>query len=53
MSTVLELEKAVSGLASDQLAKFRAWFEKFDSATWDRQFEQAIDDFKKGKCKEL
>ena len=66
MSTVLELEKAVSGLASDQLAKFRAWFEKFDSATWDSQFEddaksgkldkiaeQAIDDFKKGKCKEL
>ena len=46
MVTVKELEKAVTDLPSDKLAEFRVWFESFDAARWDNQFE---DDIKSGK----
>ncbi len=46
MGTVKELEKAVTGLSKEQLVKFRAWFESFDAAQWDRQLE---DDARSGK----
>ena len=42
MVTVKELEKAVADLPSDQLAEFRAWFEAFDAAQWDKEFEEDI-----------
>ena len=61
MTTVQEIEKRVSSLPPTELAEFRAWFEKFDSILWDKQFEQdaesgklnavsekAIEDYKKG-----
>ena len=32
-----ELEKGVSKLPPDELARFRAWFEEFDWAAWDEQ----------------
>jgi hypothetical protein len=66
MVTVKELEKAVTDLPSDKLAEFRAWFESFDAAQWDKQFEEdvksgkldrvaekAIKDYGKGKAKLL
>ena len=66
MVTIKELEKAVTDLPSDKLAEFRAWFESFDAAQWDKQFEEdvtsgrldrvaekAINDYSKGKAKLL
>ena len=62
MSTVQEIEKAVSQLPADKLARFREWFDQFDAQAWDFQFEadaqsgrlddvanQAISDFHEGK----
>jgi hypothetical protein len=64
--TVEDLEKAVATLAEDQLAKFRAWFEAFDAARFDQKIEQdalsgkldrlaeeALDDLRKGRAREL
>ena len=66
MEHVQDIEKAVSNLPPNDLERFRAWFEEFDAIEWDRQFEEdassgrldaiaqeAIEDFSKGKCKEL
>jgi hypothetical protein len=64
--TIEDLEKAVSKLPPDQLAKFRDWFEAFDAARFDRKIErdakagkldrlaeQALADFDKGRAREL
>ena len=64
--TIEDLEKAVAKLPPDQFAKFHAWFEEFDAARFDRKIErdaksgrldgmadQAIDDFRKGRAREL
>lgn len=40
--TVREIEQAIAQLTKDQLAEFRAWYEKFDSDVWDRQIEEDI-----------
>jgi hypothetical protein len=66
MSTITEIERAVKQLSPEELAKFREWFAEFDAAAWDRQIEQdaaagkldalaeeALDDLRKGRCKEL
>ena len=66
MQAVQELQSAVSQLSADELSRFREWFDEFDAEVWDRQFEkdvesgkldqlaeQAITDFRAGKCKEL
>ena len=42
MSTVKEIEDAVSKLSPQQLSAFRAWFAEFDAEAWDRQFEQDV-----------
>jgi len=42
MSRVEEIEAAVRGLSSTELAAFRAWFAGFDAAEWDRQFEEDV-----------
>ena len=64
--TIEDLEKAVAKLPPDQLAEFRAWFEQFDAARFDQKIErdakagkldrlgdQAVDDFRKGRAREL
>ena len=64
--TIEDIEKAVSKLPPDQLAEFRAWFEEFDAARFDEKIErdatsgrldrladQALDDFRKGRAREL
>ena len=66
MSTVQEIEKAVSQLSQRDLNTFRDWFQQFDQVAWDKQFEhdvdsgkldsladQAIADFRMGKCQEI
>ncbi len=64
--TIEDLEKAVAKLSPDQFAQFRAWFDEFDAARFDRKIahdaksgkldglaDQAIDDFRKGRAREL
>lgn len=66
MSTVQEIEQAVSQLRPKELARFRKWFDEFDAKAWDKQFEQdassgkfdqlaeqAIADLRAGQYKEL
>jgi hypothetical protein len=40
MSTVQEIQEAVSQLPQEDLAAFRAWFAEFDATLWDRHFEE-------------
>lgn len=42
MSTVKEIETAVSKLSREDLSAFRAWFAEFNAAEWDKQFEQDV-----------
>lgn len=66
MSTIAEIETAVSQLGPDELAAFRAWFAAFDAEAWDRQFEEdvaagrldqlaeeALTDLREGRCTDL
>ena len=50
MSTLNEIEGAVSQLSPDELARFRQWFAKFDADHWDEQIEQ---DVRAGKLDKL
>jgi len=64
--TIEDLEKAVAKLPPDRFAEFCAWFDEFDAARFDQKIErdakagkldrlsdQAIDDFRKGRAREL
>jgi hypothetical protein len=66
MTTLEDIEKAVAELPPDQLVRFRAWFEQFEAARFDRRIErdakagrldqlaeQAIADFRAGRAREL
>jgi len=66
MTTLEEIENAVTQLPADQLAKFRTWFEEFDAARFDRRIErdakagrldklaeQALADFRAGRARDL
>ena len=66
MSTVQEIEQAVTHLSPQDLEQFQEWFERFDADEWDRQFKRdvksgkferlangAIADFRAGRYKEL
>ncbi|MBR8840603.1 MAG: hypothetical protein DSM106950_43160 [Stigonema ocellatum SAG 48.90 = DSM 106950] len=61
-----EIERAVSQLSDEDLAKFRIWFAEFDAVEWDRQFEadvaegrldtlaqKALKDLRQGNCTDL
>jgi hypothetical protein len=50
MLTVQEIERAISQLPFDDLARFREWFDGFDAKAWDKQFEV---DAKSGKLDKL
>ncbi|HML07133.1 MAG TPA: hypothetical protein VK430_03265 [Xanthobacteraceae bacterium] len=64
--TIEDIEKAVAQLPPEQLARFRARFEEFDAARFDQKIERdakagkldrladaAIDDFRKGRAREV
>ncbi|MBD2385383.1 hypothetical protein [Cylindrospermum sp. FACHB-282] len=66
MSTLNEIERAVSQLSPEELAAFRAWFAEFDAAVWDQQIEEdvaagrleklakkALKDLREGRCTDL
>jgi ABC-type Zn uptake system ZnuABC Zn-binding protein ZnuA len=66
MSTVEEIESAVSQLAPSDYAKFRQWLSDYHNRLWDEQMEQdvqagcldalakeALDDLKNGRCTDL
>jgi hypothetical protein len=66
MTTLENIEKAVTELPADQLAEFRAWFEAFQAARFDERIEgdvksgrldrlaeQALADFRAGRAREL
>lgn len=40
MSTVKEIESAISRLSCNDLSELRDWFSAFDADAWDRQIEQ-------------
>jgi len=50
MTTVEDIEKAVSKLTPEQLAKFRAWFDEYDARVFDEKIER---DAKAGKLDKL
>jgi len=64
--TIEEIEKAVARLPPDDLARFRAWFEEFEAARFDRKIEQdaasgrldrlaeqALADYRQGRTREI
>ena len=66
MTKIQRLESEVKSLSAQELAAFRAWYEKFDANSWDKQIEadaeagkldklaaQAIADYKTGKAKSI
>lgn len=66
MSTIQQIQNEVSRLSPGELKRFREWFDEFDAEEWDKQFDsdakggkfdktadQALDDWRAGKAKEL
>jgi hypothetical protein len=66
VSTIQEIESAVSSLSQKELAAFRAWFVGFDTEVWDKQFEsdvragkldaagdEALRELNEGRCADL
>lgn len=66
VSTIQEIESAVSKLSHEELASFRDWFAEFDAEAWDRQFEsdvaagrldapadEALRELDEGRCTDL
>ncbi len=66
MSTVEEIEQAISKLPPDDLARFRTWFEAFEAARFDEKIErdaksgrldrladEALADYRAGRAREL
>jgi hypothetical protein len=42
MSTIQEVESAVSRFSREDLSAFRDWFSQFDAAAWGKQFEADV-----------
>jgi DNA phosphorothioation-dependent restriction protein DptG len=66
MSTIQEIEKAISQLSESDRAKLRDWFENLDQDEWDRQIaadeatgrlnslaDEALKDLREGRCTDL
>jgi len=66
MASVRDIEREIAELPPDDLSELRAWFAEFDAAAWDTEFEddarsgkldavdeRALDDYRRGRCKEL
>ena len=66
MSTLQDIERAITQLPREQLAALRDWFAEFDAKDWDRQFEEdvaagrldalgddALKDLREGRCTDL
>jgi uncharacterized membrane protein len=66
MSTIEEIEVAVSKLPPSDYEKFRQWLSDYDNRLWDKEMEEdaragrfdvlakeALDDLKNGRCTDL
>jgi len=66
MTTVTEIEKAISKLQKDEFFSLREWLDIFEAEKWDEEFEydarsgkldkiaeKVIESYHAGKCKEL
>jgi len=66
INKIRDIENDISQLPPKKLAEFPHWYEKFDAAQRDKQFEddagsgrldvaatKALKDFKRGRCKAL
>lgn len=66
MTTLEDIKRAIAELPTEQLKKFRAWFEQFEAARFDHQIEQdakagkldqaakqALEDLAAGRAREL
>ena len=66
MSTIQEIQTAVSELLPEELSAFRTWFAEFDAKVWDQEFEgdvtagrlealaeEALRDLREGRCTDL
>ncbi len=66
MTTLAEIEMAVTRLPKKDFSIFADWFDSLRNQLWDREFEadvknglldslanEALSDFDSGKCKEL
>ena len=66
MTSVKEIESAITRLSSEELNVFRTWFRDFDADAWDREIEadvaagrldrfaaEALADLSTGQCREL
>ncbi|HEX4141327.1 MAG TPA: hypothetical protein VHY09_13340 [Candidatus Methylacidiphilales bacterium] len=66
MSTIEEIEVAVSRLAPSDYEKFRQWLAEYDNRLWDKEMEEdaragrldallneGLDDLKNGRCTDL
>ena len=64
--TIEDIEKAVSQLPPEDLARLRAWFQEFEAARFDQKIErdakagrldrlaeQALADYRQGRAREL
>jgi len=66
VSTIEEIEVAVSRLAPSDYEKFRQWLAEYDNRLWDKEMEEdaragrldallneGLDDLKSGRCTDL
>ena len=66
MSTVKDIEAAVTKFSQAELSAFRKWFAHYDAEVWDKEFEQdveagrldklaeeALSDLRMGRCTDL
>jgi uncharacterized membrane protein len=66
MSTIEEIEVAVSKLPPSDYERFRQWLSEYDNRLWDKEMEEdaragrfdalakeALDDLKNGRCTDL
>ena len=66
MSTVKEIEEAISHLSEEEYKAFRAWFEEYENQQWDSQFkkdvesgrldtmaQEALKEYEAGNCSDL
>jgi len=66
MTSVKDIERAIENLPKSDLAEFSAWFERYETEIWDKQFEadvvagqfdqmraDAIAEFEAGRTKPL
>jgi hypothetical protein len=42
MTKLDRIEQDVQSLSPDELAAFRKWFQSYDAALWDQQFERDV-----------